>query len=171
MPIFARFPSGDDGGWPTGTWEDIDESIASADGAVLSTNTGDDVVIIDVGDFDIDDADTVDLVFLNVRARDTGSGGKNKIAIDLDFGGGGILEVVPADNLTNSFVTYLYGDALWNVDWTAAQMNNLQLIIRAGQTGMPTAADWEIDAIDIEALITLAGGSQVLLQMAQYKPT
>lgn len=171
MPVFTRFPSGDDGGWPTGTWEDIDESIASADGAVLATSIDDDVVIIDVGDFDIDDADTVELLFLNVRARDTGAGGKNKIAIDIDVGGGGIFEVVPAANLTNSFVTYTYNNALWDVDWTAAQMNNLQLIIRANQTGMATAADWEIDAIDIEALITLAGGGQVHLLMAQYKPT
>ena len=47
MATELRFPSGDDGGWPTGDFLNIDEGIASADAATLETSIDDDVVVID----------------------------------------------------------------------------------------------------------------------------
>jgi len=157
MTIETLFPNGDDNGWPTGDWTDIDESIASADGNNLETSIDDDVVVIDLDDSAIVDGDTVNTVTVKIRAKDTGSGGKNQIEVDVDVGGGG-LGAIKSASLSNSYATFTFTNALWDLDHTAAQMDAMQLIIRADQTGMGTAADWQIDAIDVEIDYTPAGG-------------
>ncbi len=37
MTIETLFPNGDDAGWPSGGFADIDESIAAADGLIYTT--------------------------------------------------------------------------------------------------------------------------------------
>jgi len=157
MTIENLFPNGDDNGWPTGDWTDIEESIASADGATMETNIDDDVVVIDLDDSAIVDGDTVNTVTIKIRAKDTGAGGKNQLDVDIDVGGGG-LGSIKGGNMTNSFATYTFTNAAWDLDHTASQMDAMQLIIRADQTGMAESADWIIDAIDVDIDYTLAGG-------------
>ena len=165
MATETRFPSGDDNGWPTGDWTNIDESIAAADAATLETNIDDDVVVIDIGDFAITDADTVTGVQIDIRAKDTGAGGKNSLSVNLDVGGGGLGAVTGA-NMTNTYATFTFTNALWDLDHSAAELDAMQLIIRANQTGMATAADWQIDAIDVIVTFTPAAGGpeQVLIK-------
>ena len=47
MAVDTLLPSGDDGGWPTNGWADIDNTIASPSGVALETTVDNDVVIID----------------------------------------------------------------------------------------------------------------------------
>jgi len=157
MATEVLYPNGDDNGWPTGDWTDIDESIASADGAVMSTSTEPDTVIIDLDDSAITDADTVNTVTVDIRARSTGSGGRDRLVVDVDVGGGG-LGSVNGDNMTGSFATYTFTNAAWDLDHTAAQMDAMQLIITSSQSGMAASADWEIDAIDVTIDYTASGG-------------
>ena len=155
MALDTLLPNGDDSGWPTGAFTDIDEGIASADAAVMSTTIDDDVLIVDLTATTITDADTVNSVTVKIHGRSTGSGGKDTFTVDFQIGGvdqGG--PQVTAD-LTGSHATYTLTDAAWDSDWTAAQLNGATLKIQATQTGKPTAATWEIDAIDVDVDYTV----------------
>ena len=155
MALDTLLPNGDDSGWPTGAFADIDEGIASADAAVMSTTIDDNVLIVDLTTTTITDADTVNSVTVKVHGRSTGSGGKDTFTVDFQIGGvdqGG--PQVTAD-LTGSHATYTLTDAAWDSDWTAAQLNGATLKIQATQTGKPTAATWEIDAIDVDVDYTV----------------
>jgi len=159
MAIETLFPNGDDGGWPTGNAGNIDEGIASADGATLETSIDDDVVIVDLDNTAIVDADTVNSVTVKIRAKDTGSGGKNSLIVDLLIGGVG-QGAVTGGNMNNAYATYTFNDVTnWDVDWSAAQLNGMQLHITANQVGKGEAADWQIDAIDVDIDYTASGGS------------
>ncbi len=155
MAVDKLLPNGDDSGWPTGAFTDIDEGIASADAAVMSTTIDDDVLIVDLTATTITDADTVNSVTVKIHGRSTGSGGKVTFTVDFQIGcvdqGG---PQVTAD-LTGSHATYTLTDAAWDSDWTAAQLNGATLKIQATQTGKPTAATWEVDAIDVEVDYTV----------------
>ena len=158
MAVETLFPSGDDNGWPTGDWTDIDEGIAAADAAILGATTDPDVVLIDLDDSAIADADTVNSVTVKIRAKDTGSGGKNFLDVDLFIGGVG-QGVVRTAALGNSYATFTLTDAVnWDVDWTAAQLDGMQLQITSIQTGKAVSATWEIDAIDVDVDYTPAVG-------------
>jgi hypothetical protein len=155
MALDTLLPNGDDSGWPTGAFTDIDEGIASADAAVMFTTIDDDVLIVDLTATTITDADTVNSVTVKIHGRSTGSGGKDTFTVDFQIGGvdqGG--PQVTAD-LAGSHATYTLTDAAWDSDWTAAQLNGATLKIQATQTGKPTAATWEIDAIDVEVDYTV----------------
>ncbi len=165
MAVETLFPNGDDNGWPTGDWTDIDESIASADGAVMSTNTKNDVVIIDLDDSAITDADTVNTVTVKIRARSTGSGGRDSLGVDVSVGGAGLGEV-DTDGLTGTFATYTLTNSLWDLDHTAAQMDAMQLTITSKQSGMAAAADWEIDAIDVDVDYTASATGRIMSSLA-----
>lgn len=166
MATETLVPSGDDNGWPTGNWDNIEETIASADGLTLETNIDDDVVRIDLTDSAITDGDTVNSVTVNIRAKDTGSGGKNSLAVDLVIGGTGQGEVV-GGVMNNSYATYTFTDAVnWDVDWTAAQLDGMQLDVRADQTGKAETADWQIDAIDVIIDYTAASSGGLFMKQA-----
>ena len=154
MTIETLFPSGDNNGWPTGDWPNIDESIASADGLTLETSIDDDVVIIDLDNSVITDGNIVNTVIVKIRAKDTGAGGLNSLAVDVNVGGGGLGEIV-GSVLNNGYATYTFINALWNLNHTAAQIDAMQLIIRANQTGSIVATNWIIDAIDVDINYTI----------------
>ena len=162
MTIEFLYPSGDDNGWPTNDWTDIEESIASADGVALETGVDDDIVLIDLDNTALTDAHTINSVTVKILAKDTSPGTKNSLVVDLFIGGAGQGPVTSA-NLTASYGTVTLVDATnWDIDWTAAQLNGMQLQIRANQTGKGEEATWHIDAIDVEVDYTApAAGSPI----------
>jgi len=162
MTVETLFPNGDDGGWPTGGFANIDEGIASADGLTYETSIDNDVTVIDLDDSAIADADTVNSVTVKIRAKDTGSGGKNSLIVDLLIGGVG-QGPITSGVLNNAYGTYTFVDAVnWDQDWTAAQLDGMQLEITANQTGKGEAADWQIDAIDVDIDYTAAPSGRIM---------
>lgn len=163
MATEKLLPDGDDNGWPTGDVVDVDEGIASADGAFMATTIDDDVVIFDLGPSAIVDVDTVTGITIVIRALSTGSGGKDKLAVALRIDGTDRAQV-STPNLSGSFVDYTLNDADWNQDWTAAQMDGAQVRVRADQTGMGTAATWEVDCFDVDVVFTPGNGGTLFFQ-------
>lgn len=148
-------PNGDNSGWPTGSYLDIDEGIASADANVLSTTTDNDLVIVDLGDSAVVDGDTVTNVTIKIHGRSTGSGGKDSFVVDWLIGGTPQGTAVTTTALTGSHATYTLNDIGWNGDWTASQMDGAQVRVKANQTGRGRAATWEVDAMDV--VVTYVG--------------
>jgi len=158
MTIETLVPNGDDGGWPTGSYLDVDEGIASVDGVFLETNTDPDVVILDLSASAIVDGDTVNSVTVKIHAKDGAGGGTNSIDVDLLIGGTGQGQV-GTGTLTGTLTTYtLTENTLWDLDWTAAELAGMQLEVTSAQSGKGYAATWSIDAIEVEIDYTAAAG-------------
>jgi hypothetical protein len=155
-------PNGDDSGWPTGTFADIDEGIASADGSVMSTTVDDDVLLLDLTATAVADADTVTQVDIVVRAREgAGSAGNNRVGAILVIGGVEQGTEQSSANMTTTFANYTFNVAGWNSDWTQAQLNGAQVRIWARQVGKAESATWEVDAVDVDITYTAAGGDDL----------
>lgn len=158
MATDTLYPNGDDGGWPTGSYLDIDESTGSPDAAVLSTTVDDDIVIIDLDATAVSDADTVTSVDIVIRGRSTGASGKDTFTVDLLIGGTpqGTTYVTPALSGSHANYTATGTTQTWTTDWTQTQLNGMQVQVQATQTGKGTAATWEVDAIDVVVNYTAA---------------
>lgn len=171
MALDVFSPNGDDGGWPSGDFNDVIDS----GGGFMSTTVDNDVVVFDTESLSgpggrITDRDICRSVTLFARARDLGVGGNNRLAIDIDVGGGGLGETLASDDLTTSFLIYVFVNVLWdNIDYTETQLGNLQMIVRANQSGMPTSATWELDWLFMGVFFSPHGTP--VLQMGQYQPT
>lgn len=146
-----------DSGWETGAIGDVDEAIASADGNFIATATKNNTALMDLTDSVIVDADIVTAVDIVVRAMTTGSG-DDILGVDLLIGG--VVQGARQDSasLTGSFVNYNFSDANWDIDWTAVQMDGMQVRIHARQSGMPTATGHRVDCGDIDIVFTPAAG-------------
>jgi len=150
-------PNGDDSGWPTGTFEDINETIASADGNVMSATTDPDVLVLDLTASEVVDGDTVTNITINTRARVLGAGGKDDLIFDLLIGGVAQGTAVTHTSVGTSYSTLVSNDIGWNVDRTAAEMAGAQVRITTAQRGKGVAATYEVDAVDV--VVTFTAGS------------
>jgi len=158
MTIEIRTPdSTEGGGWENGDHLDVDEGIATPDGNVIDTTIDDDFVDFGFPATTIVDADTVNGIDIKIRAKRTGSGTLDTITITLVIAGGPKAAVI-SGVLGDAFATFTFSDATWDDDWTAAELDGAEIRVRSTQTGMPTAATWEIDAIDNETDFTAADG-------------
>ncbi len=166
MTVDILYPNADDSGWEAGTWDDCNNTIASPSGTPLETSIDNDVVVIDLTSTVIVDSDTVNSVTVKIRAKDTGPGGKNTIEFDVDVGGGG-LGTALTPNLTGTYANYDLTNILWDVDHTAAQLNAMQLLVRANQTGMGETADWQIDELEVHVDYTASGISVAVGQASE----
>ena len=156
MTIETLLPSGDDDGWPTNAWTDIDNTIAIPSGVALETTVDNDVVLIDLTNSAIVDADTVNSVTVKIRAKDTSVSLKNDLIVDLFIGGAGQGTITSAA-LVSTYETRTLVDATnWDIDWTAAQLDGMQLEITANQIGKGEAATWHMDEIEVDIDYTLA---------------
>lgn len=165
MTIETLLPNGDDSGWPTGSFLDIDEGIASADGSIMATTTTDDVLDVDLDDSAIADADTVNSVTIKIHGRTNGAG-TDMFMVDLLIGGvpQGVQQT--GSNLGGSMATESFNDTGWNIDWTAAQLDGMQVRVTASQTAMPATVGHEIDAIDVDVDYTVAAGGRIMGSLA-----
>lgn len=165
MPNKFPFPNGDDSGWPTGDFTDL---LVALDGNFMETTIDDDVVVLDLESIDIKDLDTVSEVRVITSARDLAAGGDNTISIDIDVGGGP-LGFTLGNDLTDTFLNSVHLNVLWNIDFTAQQLDDMQVIMQANQQGMPNSATWQVDALVAVIVYTIFGSP--ILHMAQYQPT
>ena len=149
MTVETLLPNGV-AGWPTGVVGNIDNTIASASGTFYETSIQDDVATIDLAATVIVDGDTVNSVTVKVHAMTTGAGGKDAITVDVLIGGTPQASQTMTGFLTGSSSTFTFTNALWNSDWTAAQIAGMQLTLTAVQTGKATAADWQVDEIEVD---------------------
>ena len=158
MTVETLLPSGDDNGWPTNDWTDIDNTIATPSGTALETTVDDDVVLIDLTNSVIVDGDTVNSVTVKIRAKDTSVSLKDSLVVDLFIGGAGQGQIT-SDVLVSTYATYTLVDATnWDIDWTAAQLDGMQLEITANQIGKGESATWHIDEIEVDIDYTAAAG-------------
>ena len=157
-------PNADDSGWPTGTFADIDETIASADADVMATTDAelDDILVLDFSNSEVVDGDTVTNITVNCRARVTGIGGKDDLQFEVLIGGSPIGSAVIHTGVGSSYSTLVCNDTGWNVDQSAAQMDGIQVRITSQQRAMAETALFEIDAVDLVVTFTSGGGGPTI---------
>ena len=149
--------TGWDAGWVTGSVANVDEAIADADAALISDGNEGAVVILDVTDSVVEDADTVTAVDVVVRIREgAGSNGNNRIGVELLIGGTPQGARVDSANMTTSFANVSFSSVSWDADWTAAQMDGMQIQLTAVQQGKAESAVWEVDCLDVDIVYTPA---------------
>lgn len=170
MAIDTLLPNGV-AGWPTGVVGNIDNTIASASGTFYETSIDDDVATIDLSATTIVDADTVNSVTVKVHARTTGASGKDAITVDVLIGGTPQASQAMTGFLTGSSATYTYTNVLWDSDWTAAQIAGMQLTVQAVQTGKATAADWQVDEIEVDIDYTEASSGPSIPIVMNHRRT
>ena len=133
--IEKLYPNGDDSGWTTGSYADINEGTDSPnDGDMISTaaNGEGEVINIDLTDSAITDSDTVTNVTIKVRSKESLPIGH--VAVDLLIGG--VVQGAQQDCGSQvAFATDILNDTGWNVDWTAAQLAGMQVRLTSVQSG------------------------------------
>ena len=70
-----------------------------------------------------------------------------------------------------SSATYTYTNVLWDSDWTAAQIAGMQLTVQAVQTGKATAADWQVDEIEVDIDYTEASSGPSIPIVMNHRRT
>ncbi len=158
-------PNGDDSGWTSGAFGDIDEEIANVDGALMLTTVNPDVVILDLSASAVVDADTVTEITIDLWARVVGIGGKDDIVVDLLIGG-----VAQGAGVTHTSVGGTLGLLSatlteWDVDRSASDMAGMQVQLSSVQRGKGEDATYEVDAVDVNVTYTL-GSSGIAVPLA-----
>jgi len=155
----SLLPNGDDGGWTTGGWADIDELVSSptdSDFIQTAANGEGEVILFDLVDSGLLDSDIISSVEVNVRARLVNSGVQGRIDLALYIGGASQNSGAPSTAaLTTSFANYtLITDAGWDADWTAAQLDGMQVELTAAQAGKAVPQQFEVSAVDVVVTYT-----------------
>jgi hypothetical protein len=144
----------------TGAVGDIDEAIASADGntyAATADSHGT-TLILGLGSPGLSDSDTISQVDITVRASATGTAGTLELDVDLLIGGTAQGTAQTFSGLTGTLATSgTLNDTGWNSDWTASQLDGMQVQLTATSSGMPGTVIPAVDCIDV--LITYTGTS------------
>ena len=159
--LISRIDIGD--GW-TGSNFDIDEGIAAADGLEMSTTSDGESedCILGVGLSSLTDADTITRVDIEVRGRVTTDGGDETFDVQLRMGSIKIGNPAVTGLLTTSHANSgKLNDVLWNVDWTALELDGMQVSLIGRQQGMPTPNTWHFDCGEITITYTPAAGGAV----------
>ena len=150
MAVTTIVPNADDSGWDTGTWDDVNEGVPGDDDTTKVVEaTRNTEMTFDLTSPGLADADTITNVSVDIRARSDKAASSSNLGVEIHVGGTiqGAQQVV---SLTSSWATTTgINDAAWNTDWTAAQLDGMQVLIDTTQTGMPTADVWEVTAIDV----------------------
>jgi len=161
------FPDGTYSGadW-SGTGSNISEGISAADGNEIITVSGDaegNSVRIDMADSALGDGDTITNVSVVLRGRIVAvDGGDESFEVDLVIGGTPQGAVVgSAGELTTTHQTLgSRNTAAWNTDWTAAQLDGMQVDVVGVQGGMPDPKDWAIDTLQVVITYTPASTAE-----------
>ncbi len=148
-------------GWATNGLTEIDEGIAAADGSLMSTTTDGEgeQFTLDFASPGLTDADTITQMDVIIRHQSGGASTASILRCNID----GLADVNTPNrtSLTNDTLN----NSAWNVDRTAAQLDALQVVVTAVQGGMPTAEQFDVDAIEVLITYTpaAAGGGRLLL--------
>jgi hypothetical protein len=149
-------------GWTAGAATDIDEGHVTPntpDGNVYSTSSTagggkGDIATLDFVDSALADSDTISAVDIYIRARrqtDPDSDMDVQLVI-----GGTPQGTAQSLGITGTLADYtVLGSAGgWNSDYTATQLDGLQVQVTATQSGMPTDDVWEIDSCEVHITYT-----------------
>lgn len=153
-------PNGDDAGWTTGGFADIDELVSSPNDTDFIQTAIDgegEVIDIDLDNTALTDGDTITNVTVNIRGHINTVGGVGRVRVNLLIGGviqGGNQITCNIEAITN----YAANTLEWNVDWTAAQLNGMQIRLTTVQSAMPTNVQHRVTALDVVITYTPAGG-------------
>jgi len=149
-------PNGDDvsgGDWATGTFADINNGIngGTPDAAEITSGDGEGLdVNLDLVDSAIADGDTVNSVTIRVRAYTLGDTDDN-LQVNLIVGGSPVGTQQETGHLAGSATTYTMVDAVgWDVDWTAAQLDGMQVRLGTEQGGKPSTVDIRVTEVEVE---------------------
>lgn len=137
----------------------IDETIASVDDAdyIQSTTEGD-IDVYDIENSVVADADTVIAVRIRFRGKTSGAG-TNSIGFEVFLNSTWQTQVNQSVANDDTEATYLINDASWNSDWTAADMDALQVRVQATQMGKPSSGVWTVTCFEVEIEYTPSGGA------------
>jgi len=159
-PVTAQLQiDGWDGGWPTGFAANVDEPVADADGSVVSTVIHGDIVTFDLDDVPVTlvDEDTVLKISALVRYKSEVilpsytmyfSSLSVALLVDSVSRGATVINTGTHEVMTNYTVT----NEAWNQDWTAEQLNSMQLRVQPqaliAYTGPPLPPEQEPEIIN-----------------------
>ena len=118
--------SGWNAGWPSGFVTNVDEATNVADGSTVATTIANDAVVFDLSDSFLTNANTITGVTVTVRAQFTG----DKIAVgglDVELLIGGVSQGTDTVALTTLMANYVASKAGWDQDWTAAELDAMQV--------------------------------------------
>ena len=138
--------------WDAGTFADVNQGVDTPnDGLTMSDiSIEGEIVTFDMDNSALSDGDTITNVTIRTRAQ-RGSNNGDSLGIDLLIGGS-----VQGSQVNRTLGTSLddinSNDVGWNTDWTAAQLDGLQVRLTTLQTGMPGTVD--ITVSEVEVLIT-----------------
>lgn len=163
MATELLLPNGDSvNNWDAGTFDDVNQGVDTPNDSLLMTDGSleGEIVTFDMDDSALTDGDTITLVQIGTRAQ-RGSNSGDSLGVDLLIGG-----VVQGSQVGRTLGTSLNNsdanDAGWNSDWTAAQLDGLQVRLTTLQTGMPGVVD--ITVSEVEVVITYTPASADALQ-------
>lgn len=154
-------PNGDDisaGDWSTGTYADIDNGIlgGTPDSNEVTSGNGEGLVLnLDLTDSAITDADTVTGVDIRVHAYSLGDPDDN-ILVDLLISGSPVGTQQETGHLTTTPTTYLMQHAGWDSDWTASELDGMQVRLTTEQGGMPEVVDIRVREVEVDITYTEA---------------
>jgi len=150
--------------WTSGAYTDIDNGVDTPtdSGLLLSTELEGAVLLIDFADLvTIVDADTVSQVDVRYRGHFDAANTKDGVEIELLISSS-VVGVAQVPALTSSMANYTVNDSVtvpdWNQDFTAAQLNSLQVRVTTTQTGKAGATDLDLSEIEVVITYTAAGG-------------
>lgn len=150
------------GSW-TGTNADIFEAIASADNTGLSNAVGEgDTLDLDLDATTITDSDTVTNVSIVARAQ-APTNSNDGLTFQILIGGTPQGVAVSFGSVPSSWGNSgTLNDVGWNSDWTAAQLNGMQVRVVTTQGGMPGNVDLGLDCLDVIVTYTAASGDVLI---------
>ena len=159
-------PNGNDGGWDTSNHANIDNgglapgsSGSADDGTVVNETTEGIALNLDLTDGVITDGDTVTQVDIYIRAQNNGGASNDQIDVDLLIGGTPQGTQFNTGTLSNgSWTTYTANGATqgWTTDWSASQMDGMQVRLTSAQIGMPEATAIEVSEVEVYITYTVA---------------
>jgi hypothetical protein len=136
----------------------IDEDLSTPDGSTMFTSlpTAFSSASMELGlsDSIITDEETVNTVTAKVRTRITGNGISNNVSMYLQLATGTGLGkeyhgISAVQTVPGSYTTLSFTHATWNVDWTAAQLDEMSIDITVLQVS-PDTGTVAIDVVQVE---------------------
>lgn len=150
----------------------VDETTGSHDSATteITSSTANQVDRYSFADGEFVDGDTITQIDVKIAAWRNGGTALTNIAIDIFIGGASQNRVQNPTNLSGSYVVYTLNDANWNQDFSASQMNGIEVELDSWQTGKAIPFTLHVTAIEIFVTYTeAAGGLSIPVAMASYR--
>jgi hypothetical protein len=148
--------------WTSGAYTDCNNGVDTpTDGnLVLSTENEGAVLLIDFADVvTVTDSDTVSQVDVRYRGN-YGANSNDGVDVELLISSS-VVGAAQSPALTGTIDNYTLNDSVsapnWNQDFTAAQLNSIQVRVTTTQGGMPSTTD--LDLSEIEVVITYTAGT------------